>query len=45
MSMQRYLLLIVASLMMAVPSGIGQVNMMKPGEPVERQLSSDQTFQ
>ena len=45
MSMQRHLLLIVSSLMMAVPSGIAQVNMMKPGEPVERHLSSDQTFQ
>jgi len=30
---------------MAVPAGIGQVNMVKPGEPVERHLSSDQTFQ
>ena len=29
---------------MAVPAGIGQVNMVKPGEPVERHLSSDQTF-
>ena len=45
MSMQRHLLLIVASLTMAVPAGIGQVNMVKPGEPVERHLSSDQTFQ
>ncbi len=30
---------------MAVPAGIGQVNMVKPGQPVERHLSSDQTFQ
>jgi len=30
---------------MAVPLGTGQVNMMKPAEPVERHLSSDQTFQ
>src|SRR6476660_3994978 len=45
MSMQRHLLLIVASLIMAVPLGTGQVNMMKPAEPVERHLSSDQTFQ
>ncbi len=29
---------------MAVPAGLGQVNMFKPGEPVERHLSSDQTF-
>jgi flagellar motor protein MotB len=29
---------------MAVPAGLGQVNMVKPGEPVERHLSSDQTF-
>jgi flagellar motor protein MotB len=45
MSMQRHLLLIVASLIVAVPAGIGQVNMVKPGETVERHLSSDQTFQ
>jgi flagellar motor protein MotB len=45
MSMQRHLLLIVASWIMAVPAGIGQVNMVKPGEPVERHLSSDQTLQ
>jgi len=45
MSMQRHLLLIVVSLIMAVPSAIGQINMVKPGEPVERHLSSDQTFQ
>jgi hypothetical protein len=30
---------------MAVTAGISQVNMVKPGEPVERHLSSDQTFQ
>jgi hypothetical protein len=45
MSKQRQLLLIVASLIMAIPTGVGQVNMVKPGEPVERHLSSDQTFQ
>src|SRR5437773_3091531 len=45
MSMQRHLLLIIASLIMAVTAGISQVNMVKPGEPVERHLSSDQTFQ
>jgi flagellar motor protein MotB len=44
MSKQRQLLLILGSLIMAVPAGIGQVNMVKPGEPVERHLSSDQTF-
>jgi flagellar motor protein MotB len=45
MSMQRHLLLIVASLIMVAPAGTGQVNMVKPGQPVERHLSSDQTFQ
>jgi flagellar motor protein MotB len=45
MSKQRQLLLIAASLIMAIPMGVGQVNMVKPGEPVERHLSSDQTFQ
>jgi flagellar motor protein MotB len=44
MSKQRHLLLILGSLILAVPAGIGQVNMVKPGEPVERHLSSDQTF-
>src|SRR6266567_3633563 len=44
MSKPRQLLLIVGSLIMAVPAGLGQVNMVKPGEPVERHLSSDQTF-
>src|SRR5215471_19124990 len=42
---QRHLLLMVGVLTMAVPAGIGQVNMVKPGEPVERHLSSDQTQQ
>ena len=45
MSKQRHLLLIVGVLTMAVRAGIGQVNMVKPGEPVERHLSSDQSFQ
>ncbi len=45
MSKQRQLLLLIASLIVAIPTGIGQVNMVKPGEPVERHLSSDQTFQ
>jgi flagellar motor protein MotB len=44
MSMQRHLLLIVGFLIAAAPVGIGQVNTAKPGQPVERQLSSDQTF-
>jgi flagellar motor protein MotB len=39
-----HLLLIVGFLMMTAPAGIGQVNTAKPGEPVERHLSSDQTF-
>src|SRR5215470_11348787 len=41
---QRYLLLIAGFLMMTAPACIGQVNTVKPGEPVERHLSSDQTF-
>src|SRR5258708_5289661 len=45
MSKLRHLLLIVGLLMMTAPAGIGQVNTAKPGEPVERHLSSDQTFQ
>src|SRR6478736_5937663 len=44
MSMQRHLLLIVGLLIAAAPAGIGQVSTAKPGEPVERHLSSDQTF-
>jgi flagellar motor protein MotB len=44
MSKLRHLLLIVGFLMMTAPVGIGQVNTAKPGEPVERHLSSDQTF-
>src|SRR5262245_20710142 len=39
-----HLLLIVAALILAVPAGLGQVNMVKPDGPVERHLSSDQTF-
>src|SRR5436305_9549758 len=45
MSKQRQLLLLIATLIVAIPTGIGQVNMVKPGEPVERHLSSDQIFQ
>src|SRR5512140_3716531 len=44
MSMQRHLLLSVGLMIMAAPVGIGQVNMAKPAEPVERHFSSDQTF-
>src|SRR5262252_5687862 len=44
MSIQRHLLLIVGLLLIAATVGIGQVNTAKPGEPVERHLSSDQTF-
>jgi flagellar motor protein MotB len=42
---QLHLLLILGALISSVPDGFGQVNMLKPGEPVERHLSSDQTFQ
>ena len=44
MSKLRHLLLILGFLMMTAPVGIGQVNTAKPGEPVERHLSSDQAF-
>ncbi len=44
MSIQRHLLLIVGLLIAAAPVSIGQVNTAKPGQPVERQLSSDQTM-
>ncbi|PYU29453.1 MAG: flagellar motor protein MotB [Acidobacteria bacterium] len=44
MSKKRHLLLIVGFLMMSASAAAGQVNMAKPGEPVERHLSSDQTF-
>src|SRR5499425_3369787 len=44
MSKQPHLLLIAGLLMMTAPVCIGQVNTAKPGEPVERHLSSDQTF-
>src|SRR5260370_68127 len=44
MSEQRHLLLVVGFLIMAAPVGIGQINTAKPGEPVERHLSSDQTI-
>src|SRR6266568_7619853 len=44
MSKRRHLLLIAGFLLMSAPAGVGQVNTAKPGEPVERHLSSDQTF-
>jgi flagellar motor protein MotB len=44
MSMQRHLLLIAGFLMMTALASIGQVNTAKPGGPVERHLSSDQTM-
>src|SRR5437773_7781779 len=44
MSKLRHLLLIVGLLIMTAPAGVSQVNTAKPGEPVERHLSSDQTF-
>src|SRR5260370_30783327 len=44
MSKQRHLLLIAGFLLMTAPAGVSQVNTAKPGEPVERHLSSDQTF-
>ncbi|HET9840182.1 MAG TPA: OmpA family protein [Candidatus Angelobacter sp.] len=42
--MRRHLLLTIGLLITAPLVGIGQVNTAKPGEPVERHLSSDQTF-
>ena len=52
MSKHRYLLLIVGLLIVAASAIAGQVNTakpaqintVKPGEPVERHLSADQTF-
>src|SRR5499425_1277872 len=44
MSKQRHLLLIAGFLMMTAPGAMGQVNMAKLGESVERHLSSDQKF-
>src|ERR1700740_3262594 len=44
MSKQRHLLLIAGFLLMTAPAGVSQVNTAKPGEPVERHLSSDQAF-
>src|SRR5260370_13226785 len=44
MRRRPHLLLIAGFLLMSAPGGVGQVNTAKPGEPVERHLSSDQTF-
>src|SRR5437879_1718615 len=44
MSKQRHLLLMIGFLLMTARACIAQVNTAKPGEPVERHLSSDQTF-
>src|SRR5258708_34519831 len=44
MRKHRPLLLIAGLLLMTAPAGVGQVSTAKPGEPVERHLSSDQTF-
>src|SRR5215813_8978243 len=44
MNTQRHLLLVVGFLIMTAPVGLGQVNTARPGEPVERHLSSDQTI-
>jgi flagellar motor protein MotB len=44
MSKRRHLPLIVGFLIMMATAGAGQVNTVTPGEPVERHLSSDQTF-
>src|SRR5579864_6400162 len=44
MSKQRHLLLIAGLLLITAPFNAGHVNTAKPGEPVERHLSSDQTF-
>jgi hypothetical protein len=44
MTKHRHLPLIVGFLLMTVPVGAGQVNLLTPGQPVERHLSSDQTM-
>ncbi len=44
MSDHRHLSLIVGLLMMTALAGADQVKTAKPGEPVERQMSADQTF-
>jgi flagellar motor protein MotB len=44
MSKNRHLPIIIGFLIMAASAAAGQVNTSKPGQPVERQLSSDQKF-
>src|SRR5437879_6848064 len=44
MSKHRPLLLTAGLLLTPAPPGIGRVNTAKPGEPVERHLSSDQNL-
>src|SRR5512147_125525 len=44
MSKHRHLPWIVGLVMMTASPGAGQVNTARPGEPVERHLSGDQTF-
>src|ERR1700758_2890925 len=44
MSKKRHLLLILGLPIITASVGAGQVNTAKPSEPVERHLSSDQTF-
>src|SRR5690242_10957889 len=44
MSQLRHFLVTVGLLMMTAAPGTCQVNTAKPGEPVERHLSSDRTF-
>src|SRR5258705_4082922 len=44
MSKNRYVLPTVELLLMRAPACIGQFNTARPGEPVERHLSSDQAF-
>jgi flagellar motor protein MotB len=45
MSSQRHLSLVVGFLMVTAVAVTGQVTTSRPGEPVERHLSPDQTFQ
>lgn len=42
MSKQRHLALVVGFLVTTISAGAGQVNLLKPGQPVERHLSSDE---
>ena len=44
MTKHRHLLLIVGFMTMTAAAGAGQINTAKPGQPVERHLSGDQTF-